>query len=299
MLDELQARAAQAIVILFETGHPRGDYSAVTVIPGDTGHLTYGRLQTTLGSKNLFRLIERYCAGVGARLGADLKPYLARLEACDVTCDDDRILRDLLQDAGEDPVMHAVQDAFFDESYWRPCLRAAARTGIATALGTSTVYDGFIQGSWGTMADRTTHRHGAPPVIGEQEWVAHYVDERREWLGTHSRADLRATVYRMDAYRQMLAAANWNLSLPFTLRGAFFDEPLLRSGIRRLDLRSPLTRGDDVRVVQRALGGVGLPVGVDGVYGRGTKAAVEEFQRRCRLPVTGAVDVATRAALGV
>jgi chitosanase len=299
MLDELQTKAAQAIVVQFETGNPRGDYSAVTVIPGDSGHLTYGRLQTTLSTGNLFRLVQRYCAAAGARLGAALEPFLPRLEACDVTCDHDDALRALLGDAGEDPVMHAVQDAFFDESYWRPCLRAADRTGIVTALGTSTVFDGFIQGSWGVIADTTTSRHGTLATIGETQWVSRYVDERRQWLATHARADLRLTVYRMDAFRGILADDNWSLALPFTVRGAVIDEPLLHAGVRLLALRAPLMRGDDVRVVQRALAGTGLPVDIDGVYGPGTKAAVEELQRRRGLPVTGAVDAATRGALGI
>jgi chitosanase len=299
MLDELQAKAAQAIVVQFETGTPRGDYSAVTLIPGDTGHLTYGRLQATLGSGNLFHLIERYRVAVGARLGADLKRFMPRLEARDVTCDHDDALRTLLADAGEDPVMRAVQDAFFEESYWRPCLRAADRTGIVTALGLSTVFDGFIQGSWGAMAERTTARHGALAAIGETTWVKRYVDERRGWLAGHSRADLRKTVYRMDAYRDIVAADNWSLALPFTVRGAVIDDPLLRAGVRLLALRAPLMRGDDVRAVQRALAGTGLPVDIDGTYGRGTKAVVEEFQRRRGLPATGAVDAATRSALGI
>ena len=33
MLTPLQIRGAQAIVVVFETGDPRGDYGAVTVIP--------------------------------------------------------------------------------------------------------------------------------------------------------------------------------------------------------------------------------------------------------------------------
>lgn len=299
MLDELQTKAAQAIVVLFETGNPRGDYSAVTVIPGDTGHLTYGRLQTTLGSENLFHLIDQYCAAAAARLSAGLAPYLPRLKARDPTLDHDAALRTLLEDAGEDPVMHAVQDAFFDASYWRPCLNAAARTGVTTALGTSTVFDGFIQGSWGRIAEMTTQRHGTLAALGEETWVARYVDERRQWLATHDRADLRPTVYRMDAYHEVVATGNWSLALPFTVRGAVIDDPLLRAGMRTLELRPRLMRGDDVRVVQRALAGAGLPVDIDGAYGPGTKAAVEEFQRHHGRPVTGVVDTATRAALAV
>ncbi len=43
MLTPLQKQTAQAIVNLFETSSARGDYGAVTVIAGDTGHLSFGR----------------------------------------------------------------------------------------------------------------------------------------------------------------------------------------------------------------------------------------------------------------
>ncbi len=43
MLTDLQKRTAQAIVNIFETGKVRGNHAQVTLIPGDTGHLTYGR----------------------------------------------------------------------------------------------------------------------------------------------------------------------------------------------------------------------------------------------------------------
>jgi chitosanase len=54
MLTELQKKTAKAIVNIFETGRPLGDYSKVTLLQGDTGHLTYGRSQTTLASDNLY-----------------------------------------------------------------------------------------------------------------------------------------------------------------------------------------------------------------------------------------------------
>lgn len=61
------------------------------------------------------------------------------------------------------------------------------------------------------------------------------------------------------------------------------------------------SRGDRVRGVQNALLANGITIlgGVDGVYGRGTQAAVAEFQRRNGIPITGDVDAATATALGI
>lgn len=58
-------------------------------------------------------------------------------------------------------------------------------------------------------------------------------------------------------------------------------------------------RGDSVRQIQQAMmrDSIGLPGGVDGVFGEGTRAAVAEFQKRRGLPITGDVDQATMAAI--
>lgn len=57
------------------------------------------------------------------------------------------------------------------------------------------------------------------------------------------------------------------------------------------------SRGEMVRQIQKALGGFGLKVLVDGIYGPLTKEAVEEFQRRNGLKVDGIVGPATLTRL--
>ena len=134
-MNDLQKRTAQAIVNIFETGRVRGDYGSVTVVRGDPGHLTYGRSQAALTSGNLHRLIERYCKAGDAQFAEALAPYLHRLEARDKALDADPALHGILRAAGRDPVMRAAQDAFFDETFWRSAVAAAARIAVTTPLG--------------------------------------------------------------------------------------------------------------------------------------------------------------------
>ena len=75
MLTILQKKSAQAIVNIFETGKPLGDYASVTVMKGDAGHLTYGRSQTTLVSGNLALLLHAYRDADGL-LSDALRPFL-------------------------------------------------------------------------------------------------------------------------------------------------------------------------------------------------------------------------------
>ena len=79
MLTELQKKAAQSIINIFETGRVLGDYASVVSAAGDLGGLTYGKSQTTLNSGNLYLLIKAYTEAVEAMFADDLIPYLPRL----------------------------------------------------------------------------------------------------------------------------------------------------------------------------------------------------------------------------
>ena len=165
MLTDLQKRCAQAIVNVFETGRPLGNYGSVTLLAGDTGHLTYGRAQTTLTSGNLYLLIKAYCEASDAAFADQLRPYLDALDLRDLALDNNAALRQFLREAGDDPVMRREQDAFFDRVYWAPAVASADYIGAQTALGTAVVYDSRIHGSWHAMRDRTNERFGAPAAL--------------------------------------------------------------------------------------------------------------------------------------
>jgi chitosanase len=297
-----QAQAAKAIVNLFETGSVRGDYGQVTNLPGDTGRLTYGRAQTTLGSGNLHVLIERYCSTVGARFGARLRAWLPALAARSAAADTDLKLHNVLRACADDPVMRDVQDAFFDDAYWNPALRAATRLGIRSPLGVAVVYDSWVHGAWPLLRDRT-NANGTLQQLGEHEWIQRYVRTRRDWLATHPNALLRQTVYRMDAFQRLIAQEAWGLALPLVVRGAeislaslaalppgCYDGP--QPGTRELSVQSPLQRGLDVRLVQLALSDQGCDVRADGIFGNATAKLVRGFQRGNDLPETNVADVA-------
>jgi chitosanase len=153
-ITELQKKTAQAIVNIFETSHVRGDYGMVSLLAGDSGHLTYGRSQTTLASGNLFLLIRAYCQAQDAQFADALQPYLQPLSDRDMTLDGNSSFRRTLQDAGSDPVMQDTQDTFFDRVYWTPALQYARTSGLVTALGTSVVYDSCVHGSWALVRDK-------------------------------------------------------------------------------------------------------------------------------------------------
>ena len=309
-MTSLQKKTAQAIVNIFETSRVLGDYAQVTLLPGDPGHLTYGRSQTTLASGNLHLLIKAYVQEPDAAFAAQLAAFLDRLEGRDLTLDHDAGFRFLLEDAGADPVMMAVQDDFFDRVYWNPSEQAAKALGIKTALGGTVVYDSNIHGSWRLIRDRTTQKHGEPKTIGEQPWIEAYVAERDAWLRHHSIRLLRRTVYRMEEFAKLMKAKKWSLPLPLTVRGIAITRAILEQAPpirvsaegeeqRLLRFELPMLTGDDVADVQKALERKGFNLQTHGIFDRDTEAAVRRFQETEGLVVDGIVGPATRGALGI
>jgi chitosanase len=299
-LTATQAGTIKAIVNLFETSQVLGDYGQVTVLAGDTGHLTFGRSQTTLGSGNLHRLLQRYCDNAGARFGRRLTDVLPQTEAGDTALDRDLELHNVLRATADDPVMRDVQDEFFDETYFRPAMKTAERDGITQPLGKAVVYDSVVHGSWNRIRARV---EGTPAGRGEQVWVRAYVEARRSWLATHPRPDLRATVYRMDALQRLIELGSWGLELPLVVRGAEISTATLpgvppgtfegpQPGTRELAFQTStlLLRGLDVRLEQLALSERGADIRADGVFGRASANCVADHQRAIGMPVTGVAD---------
>jgi chitosanase len=298
-LTDIQKRTAQAIVNLFETGKPLGDYGQVTLLAGDSGQLTYGRSQTTLASGNLALLITSYCDAQGAANALALSPYLPALTAKNPSLNQDMVFRALLHEAGADPVMQSCQDTFFDKEYWDPAVSAAQSLGLDLGLSMAVVYDSKVHGSWVAMRDRTLVAN-PNPSSDQKGWIAAYVATRRQWMANNSNPLLQKCVYRMDTFNALIADGAWDLPLPLTVRGTVLTEGLLTgaapsSSVKRvLKLTQPMMLGDDVKAVQTALG-----VTADGVYGANTAAAVSAFQRSKGLGADGVVGPATLVALGL
>jgi chitosanase len=306
-MTDLQKHTAKAIVNIFETGRVRGRYGAVAVLKGDTGHLSYGRSQATLGSGSLYLLLKDYCGTQNAKFASQLVPLLPRFRDKDFSLDFDRGVRDLLEDAGDDPVMQKTQDTFFDQGYWQPACRAAANCGLTKPLSVAVVYDSHIQGGFSRIRKRVKGGLAVSPVMNEAAWISNFIAERKAWLSSCA-APLPNTVYRMNEFAKLIEQNKWELELPMLVRGVAIDpnvlgaadEPVIparapepHTTSRILQLTRPFMRGDDVRTLQVALRNHGFSGDTDGTFGPMTDVLVKQFQKKRNLPVDGVVGPMT------
>ena len=125
--------------------------------------------------------------------------------------------------------MQQEQDRFFDAHYFDPACRIAAARGLQTPLGLALVYDSVVHGSFQGVASRVGKKVGSGAgELTEQQWAAAYVDERRAWLTSRS-ALLAKTVYRMDSFKDLIAANKWELPLPLDVHGVTITQAALEA----------------------------------------------------------------------
>ena len=223
-----QKHAIDCILSVFETGRvpTAASYSTCTILRDGAG-ISYGKHQATDNAGSLDKIVQKYIAAGGAQAEA-LKPYVARLAANETAKLNPsappewaQSLVNILKQAGADPKMQQAQDEVFDENYWNPAVSHAKAIGLATALGHAVIYDTCIHSGPGRVA---THRAAFPqasPANGgsEQEWVKAYVAARKAWLLSNKNPIVQKTIYRMEAFENLMAAGNWALTFPFTVRG--------------------------------------------------------------------------------
>ncbi|MBX3265509.1 MAG: chitosanase [Acidobacteria bacterium] len=219
--------AAAAIVRVFETGTPVGNYSEVAVLNDGAG-ISYGISQFTHRSGSLAEVVSRYLAsgGVAGRdVFASRLPMLRDRSATAIAkLTADRDFRRALAAAGHTREMREVQDAVAFERYMLPAIRACEGSGFRLPLSLAVIYDSMTHGSYNKIRDRVRI---SPAGKGdfEKSWITAYVRERDAWLGSIPR--LRSTRYRTRFFMNQIATGRWGLELPINVHGALITNEIL------------------------------------------------------------------------
>jgi len=204
---------ALAIVHIFETAKPFGDYAAVAVLNDGAG-VSYGINQFTHRSGSLYKVCNTYL-GEGGSVGADaieavLPDLRAQRNIANVS--KNTSFKRALKLAAATPEMRLAQQMIAENFYLQPAIDACKGSSFVLPLSLAVVYDSINHGSYGKIRDRvsTSDRD-------ERAWITEYVKDRDAWLEGIPR--LAVTDYRTDFFLAQIARGNWHLALPLNVHG--------------------------------------------------------------------------------
>lgn len=221
---------ALAIVHIFETSKPLGDYSEVAVLPDGAG-FSVGINQFTHKSGSLQSVADTYITSGGSykpdkvnQLIGDLKNKSA---ANIKKVSSNQSYRKLLRELGSDPLWQTAQREVMEKKYLNPAIAACEGSNFVTPMSLAVVYDSKNQGSFEKIRDRVTLKRAnfKSDLEFEKAWITSYVQNRDYWLENFTSANkkkqevIRASDYRTDFFLAQIARNNWNLDLPLNVHG--------------------------------------------------------------------------------
>src|SRR6476620_835381 len=227
--------ACLAIVSVFETSRPQGDFAAYAVLDDGAG-VSYGISQFTHRSGSLAKVVETYIARggvVGRKVFEDVLPLLSQNDGAAIgALAADRRFAKALKAAALTREMRAAQASVGEQLYFRPAIAACDGLGLGLPLSLAVVYDSVVHGSWAKLRGMIDV---ASPLEGgdEKAWVTSYVRKRHAWLTASPR--LSATSYRTRFFLDQIARGRWELELPLRVHGVLLTRSLLASAIAEND----------------------------------------------------------------
>lgn len=215
---------ALAVVKIFETSDPFGNYAAVTVLNDGAG-VSYGISQFTHRSGSLLAVAEKYLESgsmVGRRV-IEERLSLLRLQTAGPVrqLSADTAFKKALQAAAVTREMRDAQEHVAFERYLGPAIGACERSNFVLPLSLAVVYDSMNHGSWATIRERV------PAGLGEKDWITAYVRERDRWLKSSRR--LKSTAYRTEFFLSQIQTGRWHLELPLNVHGQVLTAAVLRT----------------------------------------------------------------------
>ncbi|MFZ1702147.1 MAG: chitosanase [Pyrinomonadaceae bacterium] len=251
---------ALAIVNIFETGRPAGDYAACVVLNDGAG-VSYGFAQFTHRSGALYAVVERYLAN-GGKIGREIftaaMPFLrsSRASAIGELARNTRF-KNALRSAAVTREMKDAQHFIATERYLKPAIVICERLRFTLPLSLAVVYDSVVHGSWERMAARVRVAASAAitpkgVTLTEKAWITAYVRRRHAWLTAIVR--LRPTTYRTKFFLDQIAVGNWELRTPMTVHavrlsvppavvGGLTERPISAGSSEKSQLQPPATAG--------------------------------------------------------
>ena len=210
-IDKLKALA---IVNVFETSKPFGDYAACVILNDGAG-VSYGINQFTHRSGSLSAVVYCYLKNGGMIGRTILEANLLNLQARSARSINllaaDKGFKKALKAAAVSREMRFAQNQVAFERYLKPAIEVCRGSAFTLPLSLAVIYDSINHGSWEKIRDRVGK------CDSEKAWITEYVRKRDAWLLSIPR--LMNTRYRTRFFLDQIATGRWDLELPLTVHG--------------------------------------------------------------------------------
>ena len=224
---------ALAIVNIFETSRPFGDYAAVVVLNDGAG-VSYGINQFTHRSGSLLAVVEAYLNNGGMigrdALSANLPVLRLRIASAINKLAADEPFKKALRAAAVTDEMKEAQKQIAFAKYLRPALTICEAKGFVLPLSLAVVYDSVTHGSWERLSSAIPQSAIRTPQ-SEHEWITAYIRKRHFWLSNIPR--LKAANYRTKFFLDQIAISNWELHLPLTVHGVRLTQAMFTQNFNK------------------------------------------------------------------
>ena len=202
------------IIFAFEQGEANPPYDQIFIYNDGPHGVRQLTLAWGLTQYDDFKDLFTDYIDLGGKYAPNFKSYLPKLNSPS-TVNDKTLKALLLTCAKSDEVFRGVMDSMFDKKYWAPALKWFTANGLTTTLSMAVIMDSYIQsgsirGDIRQMFDATLPANGGE----EKAWITQYVDARYNWLKNSSKQVVRNTTYRMQFFKDQIAADNWVLNTP-------------------------------------------------------------------------------------
>jgi chitosanase len=129
------------------------------------------------------------------------------------------------------PAFIVHQDKMANEVYGAPALREFKRLGFEHPLSLAILYDTAIQHGDGDDPDSLTSMIEEVPEAPEEEWIAAFLETRREHLEEAEEPDTREvwaeSIRRIDVFEQLVENEQWALELPLNIDTDEYPEEVI------------------------------------------------------------------------
>lgn len=222
---------ALAIVHIFETSKPFGDYAACVVLNDGAG-VSYGINQFTHRSGSLLEVVNNYLdkgGAIGRAAIIDALPLLKQKGAGAIgELSGNTRFKKALKAAAVTAEMKTAQHEISEKRYLRPAIEAAEGSGFVLPISLAVIFDSINHGSFARIRDRVliSRKNYNSDIEFEKAWIYSYVKNRDAWLESIPR--LAVTDYRTDFFLAQIARGNWSLNLPLNVHGCKLTDEMIQ-----------------------------------------------------------------------